>query len=486
MMKSMLRMRLLLLTPLVLGLLLPGAAAKADLPTASPRVPVTGLKIMNYYPATNGWEDMWRNYSHATTVSDFAAISSLGANTVRIIVQPDAVGYPNVSPNMRADLDDAVAVAASEHLSVQLTLFDLWHNYGDVSGSETWVSSLLQDLGGNTTIALVELQNEMPLSASSISWTKTMLPYLSTVLPGVPRTLSQAASGGFAAINSMLTSIPSSDIDAIDVHVYGDPSLATQELGSVVSVANGRPVFIGEAGASTAGTAAGEEYQARFFEVLGQTAHDLGLPPPGVWMLNDVTSASGVHLTTTSSDYGLRRADGTWKPAAGVVRSIFSGGLPEDWDGDMHAEANDAPGMTTGAWTEWDHNDGIPTVTQMATPAGGQALCFSQTGGTPLALPSAEQSFPVLAPNESFSVTAYVKRTNGTGQERVALSGYGPSGNYLGQVQSEAATGSGTWQQLHVSATVPAGVARVEVHLKAGNESGTACWANVSISQSAA
>src|SRR4051794_14156053 len=71
--------------------------------TATGRLPISQLKIMNYYPADAGWTLMWSSYSHDRTVSDFQAIASLGANTVRIIVQPNAIGYPTPTTAMLAN-----------------------------------------------------------------------------------------------------------------------------------------------------------------------------------------------------------------------------------------------------------------------------------------------------------------------------------------------------------------------------------------------
>jgi hypothetical protein len=91
---------------------------------------------MNYYPADDGWTNMWTSYSHDKTVSDFQAIASLGANTVRIIVAPAAMGYPTVTSTRLAEFRDMLAVASAQGLSVQLTLFDMWHNYTDITGSQ--------------------------------------------------------------------------------------------------------------------------------------------------------------------------------------------------------------------------------------------------------------------------------------------------------------------------------------------------------------
>jgi hypothetical protein len=448
------------------------------------RRPVGALKIVNYYPSNAGWTDMWTNYSHATTVADFTAIKSLGANTVRVIVQPSAVGYPNVAPSMRTDLDDMISVAGADGLSVQLTLFDMWSGYTDILGSEQWLQSLLAGETTNPTIAVVELKNEMPLSTLSVAWATALMPFLQSVLPGVPRTISEPGTGGASALQTLLTDLPTSDIDAVDVHYYGDPALAGAELQQVKTMAGTTPVFIGETGVSTYGTSAGEEAQTRFYEVMGQTAKDLGLAPPSPWMLNDVTRAGGENLTTQQEYYGLRRADGSWKPAASVISQLFAGGSPQNWDGNMSKEASDLPPVL-GSWTEFDAADGTPTITPGMSYNGGQSLCFSNTGGTSAKLPSVEQGLPVLSSNEVFTVTAWINRTSSTGNDRISIAGFNSSDQYIGETDSAAATTTGNWQELSATGMVPQGISSVQIHLKTGNQTGTACWSDVSITYTA-
>ena len=48
------------------------------------------LRIVNYYPAAAGWTRMWTSYSHPRTAADFRAIRSLGANTVRLLLDRGA------------------------------------------------------------------------------------------------------------------------------------------------------------------------------------------------------------------------------------------------------------------------------------------------------------------------------------------------------------------------------------------------------------
>jgi hypothetical protein len=450
--------------------------------TTSSRVPVTQLKIMNYYPSDAGWTLMWTTYSHSRTAADFQAIRALGANTVRLVVQPQAVGYPTVTSAMATNFKDALSTAAAAGLSVQLTLFDWWSSYSDLSGSQQWLRSLLAGQSNNPTIALVELQNELATTSSSaMNWATQMLRYLPKVLPGVPRTISPSVSEGLTGISNMLTTFSSSVMEVADVHYYGDAAHAAQTIRTAKSYAAGRPVVVGETGLDTADGAAGEEAQARFFGVVARTARDLGVQPVAPWVLYDFT-ANGMPYAASDAEhhYGLLRTDGTRKPAAAVVQQAFAGTGTADLDGGFEAEVNGSPDRF-GAWLPFAPYYGTASVATDVVRSGTAAMCFSSTTGGSW-LPSVYQSLPVLAAGQTVSVAGYVNRTAPSGTERIVVSWFDSAGQNLGYSESSAASTAGTWEPLQVSATAPAGADTVQIHLQAGNESGRACYDDVSIS----
>jgi hypothetical protein len=457
------------------------------------RRPVGQLRIVNYYPANAGWTRMWTSYSHARTVADFRAIASLGGNAVRIIVQPQAVGYPSVKATMLSHFHDMLAVARSAGLSVQLTLFDWWGGYTDVAGSVRWLRSLLAGESGNPTIALVELKNEIPTtSPTAMTWASTLLPYLAKLLPGVPRTVSASGTSGIAGVLAVAAQLPPTALDVIDVHYYGDPAAALPTLLAAKSAAVGRPVIVGEAGRSSAGSG-GEEAQAQFFRLMAVVTQAAGLPPAAPWVLDDFTS-SGVPRPIPAADYhfGLRRTNGTWKPVAAVVRQMFSGqrvlaGQLDlasrstlNWDGGFEREHNG--GLQLGSWSRFDPTDGVGVVEHRIVRSGSAAVCFSHTGARLSASPSVAQAFPVLRAGSVVRASAWVRRAGGTGREHVALAWFSADGRYRGQVQSPAAVGQNRWERLTVAGVAPAGAVRVAVHLKAAAERGTACYDDASIS----
>jgi endo-1,4-beta-mannosidase len=298
---------------------------------------VRNLKEMNYYPAADGWTYMWSRFDPAVIGRDFARIRALGANTVRVVIQPVVFGFPRVRPVMAARLSEVIGLAAKNSLRVQLTLFDWWHRYSDVQGSRVWVSSLLSRYRDDPRIAVIELQNEVsPKNYAAMAWVTRMLPYLSTVMPGTPRTVSigSVAPGFFALFTRELRDSPP---DFWDYHYYGPASDAYAVLSRIKALAAPRPLFIGETGESTDAApgpeARQEQAQAAYYRAVFNAAAELRLPPPAPWILNDF-SPRGIPPQSPAAHepaqygYGLFQLNGTPKPAAAVVRRAFSGSFP--------------------------------------------------------------------------------------------------------------------------------------------------------------
>ena len=303
-------------------------------PLAARESMVQDLKEVNYYPAASAHTYMWSRFDPTAIDRDFARIRGLGANTVRIFIQPSVFGFPTVRPVMADRLSEVIGLAAKHSLRVHLTLFDWWSTYTDIDGSKEWVSSLLSRYRDDPRIVVVELQNEVdPRNREAVAWVSTMLPYLSTVMPGTLRTVSVASVPPevFALFTHELENSPP---NFWDYHYYGPAEDAVSVLSSIKALAAPRPLFVGETGYSTDETpgdqAAQEQAQAAYYRAVFAAAAALGLPTPAPWILNDFTPG-GIPPESPAVDepaqygYGLFQLNGTPKPAAAVVRRAFSG-----------------------------------------------------------------------------------------------------------------------------------------------------------------
>lgn len=314
------------------------APASSDPPsTGTPlrrQTRVQDIKELNYYPAHASHTYMWTRFDPTAINGDFARIRALGANTVRIFVQPSVFGFPAVRPVMADHLSEVIRLAAKHSLQVQLTLFDWWSEYTDIAGSKEWVSSLLSRYRDDPRIAVVELQNEIdPRNREAVAWLTQMLPYVSTVMPGTLRTVSTAnvPTRVFALFTRELENSPP---DFWDFHFYGPPADARSVLSRIKALAAPRPLFVGETGYSTdaapSGQAATDQAQAAYYRAVFGAAAALKLPVPAPWILDDffpgaIPPQSPAVDNPTQYDYGLYRLNGTAKPAVAVVREAFSG-----------------------------------------------------------------------------------------------------------------------------------------------------------------
>ena len=319
----------LLLAVLAGGLLL-GHNGSTGSDGEAERSSVPPLRVLNYYPSTAGWTKLWTEYSHQRTVDDFRAIAGLNANTVRVFVHAYTFGYPGVDPMMKDRLADLLAVAHAQGLGVQLSLFDWWSDYTDVAGSRAWLDGLFGGLTSKSSIALVELRNELPVdSPDAANWARELLPEVRRLLPGVPRTLSVAGSLRGPAVRSFFAQFPTSDLDVVSVHFYGRPEELPAVLAEARQVAGKRPVLLGEAGYSTPPDAGpdAETVQADFYRTVADIVHGAGMPPFAPWIYADFAPGAvpgSAAREPREYHFGLRRVDGSWKPAAAVVREMFA------------------------------------------------------------------------------------------------------------------------------------------------------------------
>ena len=290
------------------------------------------LKEVNYYPAGGGWTYMWAHFDATAIDHDFARIRALDANTVRIIIQPSVFGYPVVRPVMENRLFEVIRLAAKHSLRVQLTLFDWWSRYTDIRGSKEWVSWLLSRFRHDPRIAALELQNEVNArNRAAVAWARTMLPYLSAVMPGTLRTVSTGSvpADVFALFTRELKNSPP---DFWDYHYYGPARDAYAVLSRIKALSAPLPLFVGETGYSTTGTpgsqSAHNQAQKTFYRAVFTAASELGLPAPAPWTLNDFARGA-IPPGQTAADpaqysYGLFELNGSPKPAVAVVRRAFS------------------------------------------------------------------------------------------------------------------------------------------------------------------
>lgn len=488
-----------------------GAATVSTPPTTPPATPpadptvtqaeLNALKVMNYYPSAESWENMWTNWNATQINTDFGMIKALGANTVRVIVNMDAFGFPTPSSTMASELSQMISMANSNGLKVQLTLFDWWSDYTDIADSETFVTDLVGPYQNDSRIAFIELQNEIsPEDSAAMTWTQTMLPFLQTTAGTIPVTVSVtngASDGPAQELSNLISALGSIKPSFYDIHqYYGSPYEDYYQFSQAqqLATAQGLPLLIGETGASTSSAdyssinipqtyASYEAWQDYTYRSAFYASSTLGLPAPAPWILWDFVPGSLTWLPSDSDqyDYGLYQADGTAKPAAADVSTFFSKGtLDTSFNNGFENYISGSPSLPT-LWQIYKPSLGNFAIDTTEAHSGNASVKIwdssSSSGGNP-----SFYIYPIAAitPNSSHTASVYVMGQDATGTTEVCLSWFSSSFGYLGNNCGGSLSGTTSWQQISVTATAPSGVAYVELFLTSANNTGTAWFDDVS------
>lgn len=427
------------------------------------------LRLVNYYPARNGWTYMWERWDPAQIDRDFALIAGLHANAVRVIVQPASFGFPQPRPDVQARLDHVVRLAASHGLAVQLTLFDWWSDYRRIERSKRWARLLLQPYAGDPRIAAVELRNEIdPLDPGAVAWARVLLPYLHAVLPGVPTTISVGANDGVRQMWTLKEALgPAAQPDFWSFHYYDKPELAAAAFAAARAAVAPTPVFVGETGYHPGNSdppvrtrADREDEQVRYFKTIAAATSRLGLPPVAPWILLDFTRrGTPVRMNPAEYTFGLFRADGSAKPAAAAVRAAFTSPEPD-------ALFNGGFEEGTACWRQrgaavFDHDLAV-------FHGGGTSMTLTGVGGraTNRATLSTIPPVPWVTEGEPLTLSVWARGENATGTTVASIRFYDGQRRQIAEVETGALPpGTTDWTQLELRTVVPPAASYVRILL---------------------
>jgi hypothetical protein len=446
------------------------------------------IKLVSYFPSDASWTDMWSDFNSSQIASDFATIKSLGANTVRLTIDPYEFGWPTVSQTMASEFSTVVNLAQQDGLYVQLSLFDWFAGYGDTTDSATWLGSLMAPYRNDPEIAFIDLQNEIDTSnAQAMTWAQAIMAAAKPIVGTIPLTFSVSSPQDVAGELALKDSLGSEAPSFYDFHYYGLPGDAASVLSAIKAAVAPAPLFVGETGMPTysasgpAQEAILASEQANYYAAVENATASLGLPPAGAWMLNDLLASgvpSGITEGTDQLYFGLYSTNGTPKPAAAVVQNFFStGSEPLLLNPGFEQGANGVPtgwspsGPSTGTMTWASSTDHSGTYSAEISGSGPQAY-WKQMINT-----------GALTTGEELQATVWAEGSAVTGSNVAAVSWFGSNGNFISNVMSSPLPGgSSGWTELGVNATAPAGAAYAVLYLQSANNSGKVFFDDASVS----
>ncbi len=453
-----------------------------------------GLHLVDYFPSDAGWGEMWWHWNPQQLGNDFARVAALHANAVRIIVSAPAFGFPQPTATMEEHLESTLALAAAHGLRVELTLFNEWTDYGDIADSETWARQVLAPLSGDHEIVYIDLHDELPVSTNrdAPAWAEAMVPFVKSVDGGLPVTISTSISSGIGPLQALIGALASNPPDLYDIHYFGSAADAYAILAEARATVHGAPLFVGETGFATSpayGWARGllptasslESYQDYYYRTVESATAALSLPPAAPWILYDMPGQGG---TLWGYHMGILRADGSPKPAAGVLASVFSGATPEASFNNGFEEGSSLPAI----WRRWLPRDAHFAREHAITHSGSAAVSISHAGGTHLTGCPAFYAAPIAAitPGVDYDASVWALGSATAGSSRIVLVWTTSSGRFIASSPSPSLPAGNTgWTQLSVSAAPPAGAAAVEIDLQVCESPGTTYFDDVTFSPAA-
>jgi hypothetical protein len=479
-----------------------GGAVRAS-PGDGMRVP-DDVRLISYFPAHGGWTLMWTRFDTDAIDRDLSRISSLGANTVRVIVPTAVFGYPVPAATMSARLATVVDLAARHGLFVELTLFDWWHDYADVAGSRRWVAALLARYADDPRVASVELKNEIkPQDDGAAEWAAALIPYVRAIVHK-PVGISVPALDPAGDLRLLRAALASAQPDFYSVHFYWRPELAAAYLAAAKAAVAPLPLQVGETGYSTAipyeilpgvpaSTSAREAQQAYYLRSLALATDRLGLPAIAPWILSDFAPEAipaddpGVYGNPREYLFGLYRVGGEAKPAAAELRSIFSGrdaSRLTGFNGGFEDAVRDDVGNALPAfWRIRTASNATFSRDPLIAHHGlaSARISGAATGTRPDAAFVIAPPDAAVRPGDRSTITGFARASSMCGEVRLALRWFSVDGRAVGGVQSAPLRcGVRGWRRLRASGVAPTTAAYVGVFLRAAGTVGSAWFDDVS------
>ena len=472
-----------------------GSNTSVPIRAAAVKTTVSQIKVVNYYPRTHGWTSMWTDWQPGQMNADFAQIHSLGANAVRISTFPSVMGFPTVSAVMAQRLRQMLSLASANHLSVQLTLFDWFGNWAQITRSQQWVESLLGSYSKDPRITMIELANEVdPSNTTFMAWAKALLPTVRRVAPLPLTTLSVTGTlaTGPARLAALVKGLRGSPLEAADIHFYALVRDAYQFLSAAKKAAGGLPLFVGEAGLPVPfpggrESSMGDWTQAQYLDSVFHAARTLGLSYPAPWTLHDfsATVMPGGTMIPDEYHFGLFRSDNTIRPAGNVVTTWFTTGK-SSLDVPNGSFTSETPDGVPTWWMSYYAQYGSVVVDKATGHDAVGSVRFSRTGTPAGGVPSImiEPTLPIVA-GQTWSVSGWARGTSATGYSRIGITWFDRKGTYMFNSESVGVPqGTSAWQQLRVSVRVPVGAASMLVGLRSAGNSGTVWFDDIAVSVS--
>ena len=303
------------------------------------------VRGVNYFPRETPWGGMWTKTPADVWEKDMALAESLGCNTIRTFIQfaphieqaglLEKDGTP--TPAYLDKIETLLATAWRHHIRV-IVCFEFSPGWLEARWKPA-LAAIVTAHRDDGRVLLWDLMNEPDDDAK---WTEATRSYLKAALPFIKQLdTNHLTTVGLTWRADRLEKVGLPDV--MQYHEYAGKEIFFKEgpqrvlvtMGRQRQVGGARPLFIGEFGMNTArdeqhgaapelrakiGAPPGTEAeQARLYEIVLAGAEQGHAAGALAWCLHDYPIKN-----PNESHFGLVRTDGTLKPAAVVLRNVYS------------------------------------------------------------------------------------------------------------------------------------------------------------------
>ena len=305
------------------------------------------IKGVNYYPQGKPWAEMWEDWKGEQIGRELAAArADLGVNVVRVLVPFSEgswkAGRDGVNALMLGRLREMVQMAGDLDTRLIVSLFDFEEFFPapgsrDEADQRAWLTQLVGNFKGDDRIMAWDIHNEPdnykrwkePGGPEEIlTWTGRMADLLHQLAPnhlvtvgvGHYETLWRPAPDGRTMLDYS---------DVVSFHTYN--AADTERQIYEIRARSPKPILLEEFGwptgprCSQAGydeATQAETYRQQLQVATGRVAGVVA------WTLRDFDAGPTARFDTREEHYGLYRADGSLKPAAGFFKVYDASPLP--------------------------------------------------------------------------------------------------------------------------------------------------------------
>jgi len=292
---------------------------------------------INYYPQASPWTMFWPSYKTTQTIADLDLIQQLGLNTIRIFVSYADFGADNVPPTEIAKLTHFLDQAQARQLKVIVTIFDHHtdHHVSTWAADDRHLAGLIPPFAEHPAILAWDIKNEpnrdyaYNTQALVDAWLRHIARTVRRYDPNHLITIGWSQPEAAAALTDI--------VDFVSFHYFEELADYSPRLEQLIAAADGKPVLLQEFVMSTWNSfwphGHTEQEQALYYADLLRQHRAYDTAGYMVWTLHDFDSIGLSEFNTpwqraTQANMGLLRHDGTFKPAAAVIKPGAALDLP--------------------------------------------------------------------------------------------------------------------------------------------------------------